>query len=369
MSILIIGNGFDLQCNLKSRFKDYFELSEVEDKLTKLENWVIKSAFVIDSKIKEGYFSDITIIDLLMMNDGYDNWFDVENKVKELVYGEKNNWFSRFNDIIGSADKVFHDRVKELLIESAKKVEESKTKLMALHLFSDDFYEYKTKSKIKTKKEANRFLYEQLMKFEFNFTKYLIKTLNENSNYESAARGLINAIQYTPDCGFNGIFSFNYSRPNVLNDYAAINIHGTLESSKIIIGIDGSEKDYDTDSFYFTKSYRIMSNSDECKTNGFKLPDELERITFYGHSLNLQDYAYFQSIFDKYDIYNSEIHLNFCYSIYEKTRAEEITNEYYNRISALIDRYGKSFDNLSKGKNLFTKLLLENRIKIIEITI
>lgn len=88
--------------------------------------------------------------------------------------------------------------------------------------------------------------------------------------------------------------------------------------------------------------------------------NQLIEIKFYGHSLNEADYSYFQSIFDYYNLYeNNNISLIFYYSKgYEQT----------DKIYRLINTYGKTLSNKDQGKNLTHKLLLENRLKIVEIS-
>ena len=82
-------------------------------------------------------------------------------------------------------------------------------------------------------------------------------------------------------------------------------------------------------------------------------------IKFYGHSLSSADYSYFQSIFDYYNIYdNNLVSLIFYYSKgYEQ----------FDAIYDLINNYGNTLANKDQGKNLMHKLLLENRLKIVEI--
>ena len=87
--------------------------------------------------------------------------------------------------------------------------------------------------------------------------------------------------------------------------------------------------------------------------------NQLIDIKFYGHSLSEADYSYFQSIFDYYNLYeNNKVSLTFYYS-----KGFEQTEKVYR----LINTYGKTLSNKDQGKNLTHKLLLENRLKIIEI--
>ena len=78
----------------------------------------------------------------------------------------------------------------------------------------------------------------------------------------------------------------------------------------------------------------------------------------YSDIINITDAI--QSIFDYYDLYgNSKVSLIFYYSEgYEQTDA----------IYRLINSYGKTLSNREQGKNLIHKLLLENRLKIVEVS-
>ena len=87
--------------------------------------------------------------------------------------------------------------------------------------------------------------------------------------------------------------------------------------------------------------------------------NQLIEIKFYGHSLNEADYSYFQSIFDYYNLYeNTNVSLIFYYS-----KGFEQTDKVYQ----LINTYAKTLSNKDQGNNLTHKLLLENRLKIVEI--
>ena len=149
------------------------------------------------------------------------------------------------------------------------------------------------------------------------------------------------------------------------------NVHGKLcnehcskkcTSSNIIFGIDDTLiKSHDEYSQLrmFSKTYRKMLNTSAPisilpPNNGVPI-----EIKFYGHSLSEADYSYFQSIFDFYNIYsNNNVNLIFYYS-----KGFEQNDEIYR----LINSYGKTLMNQEQGKNLIHKLLLENRLNIVEV--
>ena len=171
------------------------------------------------------------------------------------------------------------------------------------------------------------------------------------------------------------ILSFNYTS---LFDILGVespclynNVHGKLcinkcaencTSCNIIFGIDDTIIQSQKENFElhkFSKTYRKMLNASVETSILPKKDNQMIEIKFYGHSLSEADYSYFQSIFDYYNLYeNNKVSLIFYYS-----KGFEQTDEVYR----LINTYGKTLSNKNQGKNLTHKLLLENRLKIIEI--
>ena len=138
-----------------------------------------------------------------------------------------------------------------------------------------------------------------------------------------------------------------------------INIHGTSDKD-IIIGIDEKGIDESDILYRFTKTYRLFeldSNEISC------LNKSVNHIKFYGHSLAAADYSYFQTIFDFYDIYNSDIDLTFYYSNFDGDQR----HLNINRVVKLIKTYGNTLSNKDHGKNLLHKLKIENRLSIKEL--
>ena len=171
------------------------------------------------------------------------------------------------------------------------------------------------------------------------------------------------------------ILSFNYT---ALFDILEVespcfynNVHGKLclhqcaqncTDCNIIFGIDDTAiQSQNTDSglYKFSKTYRKMLYAN-VETRVLPTKDNPLEIKFYGHSLSEADYSYFQSIFDYYNLYeNSKVSLVFYYS-----KGFEQTDKVYQ----LINTYGKTLSNKDQSKNLTHKLLLENRLKIVEIS-
>ena len=199
------------------------------------------------------------------------------------------------------------------------------------------------------------FLFDELNKFEKNFKNYLITLQDEK--YKEKSQQLLKELSHNER--YN-LLSFNYTTPCTSDSSCNItrNIHGRLEDHPII-GIDSKNISPNSPVFRFTKTYRIMSLASERQDK--LLPETVKSIVFYGHSLAQADYSYFQSIFDYYNIYDSDIALVFYYSIYDKSKEQEIKRVQFNAVSKLMAEYGMTFHN-EKGKNLMHKVLLEGRL-------
>ena len=162
----------------------------------------------------------------------------------------------------------------------------------------------------------------------------------------------------------NDILSFNYTLP--VQSYNWCCIHGGLEAKNIIFGInyDSLISHFTNPPIHFSKSYRILENS---LLSNIRLSKDIKNILFYGHGLGEADYPYFQSIFDSIDLYHGNTRLIFFWDAYDENRKMELHKETLNKVVNLIEKYGQTFSNKDHGRNLLTKLKVENRILIKEI--
>lgn len=392
--LLIIGNGFDLACGLKSSYKDFFE------------NY-LKSIYSTSSKMYwERYFQQMSY--LYSDNDDY-SWTDIETQIFIQL---QNVEFLIDNNLI---NRRYYENKNELIEEIEISLEKSNSKLN-LESILDTFYllwnvfeYYITDNQLKLSTALDK-IKEDLFKLEEHFTKYLkneiqnanrkIETNNEiattiftENSYFIKSRILFaslllfhinvndtplsvpsieilqkfvnsNLLTETLDVDSlsnfgiveNYVLSFNYTKPFQFPNLR--NIHGNLKRRNIIFGID-----YDkVNTFFlnqptqFTKSYRILENK---LNSDMVIPSDLNKILFYGHGLGEADYSYFQAIFDTVDLYHSNTQLVFFWNNFNEEDQYKIQVE---RVTNLIEKYGQTFANKDHGRNLFTKLLLENRI-------
>lgn len=416
--LLILGNGFDLHCGLKSSYKDFFRNAILD---TPDENFD-----VIQKKTSATGFWEGLLFEYYRQlgGDNY-NWCDIETIIKNTL------WYIYYGDNEKATEihkGLWRKALNSMIIgrnpnEVINSVESPINRYIFTYCF-DCFYKMSTEQYadyIKLNLLIQNIL-QELHSFEKRFCEYLKgcifskeNVLNENyiinafnllarlTGFSARNYRVIEDIIYVDDKQVwekispyqsigtwkevniltqdfinlknTNILSFNYTAlfdvldvecPCVYN-----NVHGKLcnkccmeecKGSSVIFGVDDTliqSLDANSGLRLFSKTYRKMLDT---STPISILPHNNARpleIKFYGHSLSEADYSYFQSIFDYYDIYkNNNVSLTFYYS-----KGYEQTDEVYR----LINSYGKTLTNENQGKNLIHKLLLENRLKIMEL--
>lgn len=364
--LLIIGNGFDLACGLKSRYNDFFYDLYKENS----QNYSIAENNNYWYKLFKGLvkFNEKSIL----------GWTDVESQIlTELMNVE----FLYNSDLFSNIEpQMSEDSIKAYIsrfvytIADAYKYYDEDSVLNTFLVLTQTLHEIDILDKSSTFDRLKK----DLKKFETTFASYLNNELERNSDdylFESSRlfdrlllqNHLSNKSRHyqnnRTDIGANiqQIISFNYTQPST-NDSIRY-IHGNLENKNIIFGID-----YDSVSnlfnyhpLEFTKSYRILENKLNSKVS---ISSEIKNILFYGHGLGEADYSYFQSIFDTVDLYHGDAKLIFYWTQFGDQDQYIVQVE---NVVRLIEKYGQTFTNKDHGRNLFTKLLLENRIIFLEI--
>lgn len=142
-----------------------------------------------------------------------------------------------------------------------------------------------------------------------------------------------------------------------------------------IFEIDSGENDnWDDPRIIFTKSYRLIDNHvNSIRNTAFQ--KKVDTIIIYGHSLNRADYSYFESIFDIYDVFNSDVKLRFYYwrgydkkdnlsEEQKKVIAKQQERKAMKNIAKLLNSYGSTLEN-EHGENIINKLVLEQRLSLL----
>lgn len=419
--LLILGNGFDLHCGLKSGYKDFFRNAILD---------TIKEKYHLQQmKVGVSGFWETLLFEYYKAYGNKDyNWCDIESIIKDtlwlVVFGEK---YAESSNINHGVWKSAVECTKLNLDPQDESKDRDDSIKRYLYIYCAKFM-YDLKARTRECLEEKKLqllinhLLQELQNFERRFCNYIKNNIFDeqgilNEEYAVNAVNLLARLTgfSTPDfediddiidtevkevweyvsphqqisnlknfnvltedfdkLKYTNILSFNYTAIfdilGVENPCAYNNVHGKLcseqctescKATSAIFGIDDTliqSQDSNSKLRLFSKTYRKMLNTNTPKSILPPNNNQAIEIKFYGHSLSEADYSYFQSIFDFYDLYeNSNISLIFYYSKgYEQNDA----------IYRLINSYGKTLANKDRGKNMMHKLLLENRIKIVEI--
>ena len=336
--LIILGNGFDLQCGLQTSYKDFFEWLRQDDKRANNNLWTV-------------YF-------LSNPPEGT-QWIDVEGSILEAI---KYN----FNDSISRSPKWIY--LAEKCIDS-RYIYEPPTNLRGVLMYIIN----ETNNNNGVSAHLNNYWFlNELIAFEHQYSDYLNHILlSGNTKYLINVGKLMKMIT---EGNKVDILNFNYTNPfnyyyqpittgisldDMIEVESVNNVHGTFNKKNTIFGIDNTAE-VPLEAQIFTKTHRKILQDNSNST----LPLNIRTIKCYGHSLGKADYSYFQSIFDNYNLYESSLTLQFYFTIYDKNNETNIIRNATERIYKLITEYGKTLDNKDKGKNLLHKLLLEGRVQI-----
>ena len=416
--LLIIGNGFDLACGLKSSYNDFFEYIFDENNCSdyRFNFWIciFKELSQQDEFMKKNTWTDIEsqiltqlrYIEFLSDRGLLDTYyFKFEQDQMKRVISDRIFSYAKVNyseaEIISTTFNVIkhlfendHFLVKEKDGKDTEELENIKltfddliytlqTDLRELEEAFSTFLANQIYSNIPNNKKNSE---NNLSKFGTEYSYYsfnlitalllsihkvnksnapLLDLIRKSSNYSE-----INDIDTISILSFpigrnyqleNWILSFNYTIP--LNFERLRNVHGNIIDRNIIFGIDYDKVNsfFDNEPVNFTKSFRILDS----KINNSTIPlSNLDNILFFGHGLGEADYSYFQAIFDTIDLYHGNTTLIFYWNQFDDN---DQYKKIIERVTKLIEKYGQTFSNKDHGRNLFTKLLLENRIVFREV--
>lgn len=376
--LLIIGNGFDLECGLNSSFRDFFS-TEREPLIP--PSFLYEDAYY-DTWKEYASNSNLTLWDLILKGQGKENWCDIEAAILEQV--------SDIDSIFSSLTRI------DALISKYRDMygHYEHRELQRFQIFYD-IYKYLSlhdnMTAISSSESLSLFLLNELHRLESAFAEFLRKqtwgqTADECASdkkraeisYETSAKAKLHillsfALQPDDRRSYTySILSFNYTGPFDISSneigqrVAYTNIHGLCrEGEEIIFGIDGKENLVDEIARPFTKTYRLLSLGGPNARDVVR--SDTRCIKFYGHSLSDADYSYFQAIFDAVHLYSSDVSLVFFYRCFDEKDPLIHRSEMMNKVVSLLTAYGATLENRDHGKNLIHKLLLEGRLKVQEI--
>lgn len=378
--LIIIGNGFDVNSGLKSLYSQFIDFALTDEKRYDILSLHAENNFffLLIDKLRFNYkdwcnIEDVISKTLIILDNEFTSYDYFEKK-------QKNEWGDLYAspcDFMLGRSRDYGGRAKEKYPGT-----EFSNKLKEIIL-----YEIATNDMFKRKAIDNPDVFFSLLKkevsnFELLLGRYLRYITHNNSNYECKSKNLLKKL-YTNNFEKNvlpaKILSFNYTPiPDITKSSHEIlltkNVHGSIENynetTDLVIGVDrnqlSSNATISNSLTQFTKTYRTLKMHHDLNFIGSEafVNKKIKVIKFFGHSLSLADYSYFQSVFDALDIYNNEIYIFFYYSNYDSV---DRSVEQFDKVFQLMEYYGKNMANLNHGRNLLHKLELENRLSITEI--
>lgn len=409
--LLIMGNGFDLSCGLKSSYDDFF--GQREDNLERIvkETQAGKKDLVdyVESKYprNSNNLNNDLMTKLKELNQKEDEDYLNSNPITrwDCVFVLIKKYISsacieEWNDV----ENVIFNVVTFLLVDDTKWFNLNIKKGEKENFSKEIKRCFYSKKKCQNKKPIlSKRMLDDLKDFEEIFASYISGEVQSNELYELSARELIKKLArkgMSKDEEVNvDIFSFNYSlnanQREICNKFfernnanlrinSWYNIHGIADSksmamvnSNIIFGIDITDLlDNNTQPtltnnllkdprIEFTKSFRIISNHVNMIRDAVFNSKE-DKIIIYGHSLNTMDYSYFRTLFEMFHLYRSnKITLELYY--YPKKDTDTVHTEEKNNIEKLVNlliTYSKTLGDQYEN-SIVDKLILEDRLSVI----
>lgn len=316
--LLVLGNGFDLQCGLKSRFSDFEaprkqEINDWVDKLSDMGNFpeihVSEPSgreFSGKSITRSLWDNGLTVWDFILIDDEKTrNWYDIEECIKDWLQEDTSNHTNgHLSHMERIADAYFDAEQLQDFDHSGSDTGPSLLDQLTNDAYFDyldydmkvakflyELYGYSRESEQSIGyKSLLKIMLEELHRYETAFADYLLNHVENNPGYwESSVRLIARLLNHRLTASGNEmpedftvkwptsivgdldsvrILDFNYTNPFMWTKtpgsrQVLTNIHGYAGDENVIFGIDGNDVDID-DPYYqqtvkFTKTYRLMA--------------------------------------------------------------------------------------------------------------
>lgn len=376
---LVIGNGYDLHCGLKSSYADFFMRDA--DKNNYFNNWlddfkekINLNAFTTEQS-KEDVWVEFKSIDELNIWDLFfyietkttnqNNkeawlWCDIEtvmyNSLKSYDSRECNTNLFRWEHVYKAITKKMPKEFKFWKIYVMAKVILEKRNMEGFKNI-DEFYYYILDELNQFEKEFGMFIDKK----RYLYSNFLLKI--PNADFEKRSKMTLQEL-----CNVDNLVSidsFNYDDIGDENLNKILhNINGNLENP--IFGIDSNLCRASDPRFIFTKTNRRM----ELEMIDFECQKDIafDNVIVYGHSLSSNDYSYFFSLLDKLEMTNflSNKKIIFGFSVYDMEKETEIKRKNRLNIQKLFEAYA-NYKGLKDVNRLLDSLTTQNRVLTYEI--
>lgn len=289
---LIIGNGFDIDMGLPSKYSDFIRSKEWQGVVKRVEGFLADSSY-----------SDHSLIAQLQLASMDSMWFDIEQEISKFVKAHPNNSQPEIGEI-----KWEFDLIKEELANYLKRITSNFTadnsKLStALH--------YRMRECPLTVTEIY---------FNYTYPQLYIKL--------PIQREIFNGAQHW--------VTF---------------VHGSLKDNEIVLGCDLQEGEQVNRQLSFMYKYNQLKKANHIARNIL----EAKEIIFFGHSVNEMDFCYFREFFKVASASPNPIrHLTII--TYDENSERDIKDNIRNQGISVSDLYSNlwTFDFIHT-KNFYEK--------------
>ena len=367
---VIIGNGFDLYCGLKTSYYDFFKFCN--QKYESIYRWVDDMASFYSSNvslkkdIRSLYHSvrgadKINCWDVfftLFMDRGRNYlWCDVEKEILDsLKLRDKG---------CAKAYMPHWEDVWEVVESSTVKDQGPGSAIMASMILNV------SSRLLKTREQFYEYLLSELHKFEICFGYYITKQhvargdlyYQFNLDYITSSQYLLSRLCNEEDITSIDCFNYGFTTQTKLFNKCKF-INGDCRNP--IFGVD-STFDPDDPRYIFTKTNRHIEQ-DMGKTFMDDYP-EFDNAVVFGHSLNSHDYSYFYPILDQLEMTDnfSKRKLVIAYSIYDREKAPEIKKNVRKSLYSLFSAYSRYKGNTNEPARLLDSLTTQGRVLMYQI--
>lgn len=359
-SLFIIGNGCDKNAGLSSSFSDFVKTVKTESNI-----WYLLFDFCFGEE-KDNVNPIFNYI-------GQNNilWMDVEDLIKDILYMHRDKNESKGKQLSNSFGCETYIQLLNLAYNGQRnsRLYYNNTQFCALKEY---FYKMNKGLLHIPEIDMVEFLKDQLANFENDFNQYIRKISLDNNEYIKKSGDIFRELNSEKKTF--SILSFNYTiQDEGEENYGLLlnisHIHGSI-NEKVIIGFDsGDIRDNIDDRITMGKSFKKLSYN--LKTINLPPKESIKTIKIYGHSLGEQDYSYFHTLFDYFDVYNnSNIKLEFYYTPHKKTEEEnkKYREQYISSVYRMFNRYAFTSNVNTQTNVVINKLILENRLSIQKIS-
>ena len=357
---LVIGNGFDLHCNLKTSLKDYFNYNKKKN--NKIYETINKNIYKIRNS------NSLNISDYEQINIKQTNIWDFY--FNNLYYhNNEYRWCDVEEGILNSfRDDEYPSFWKEVF-RSYSNYKDAISRFYAIIA-----YQRNGNKKFKNRTDYYDFLLKELNEFEKDFGKYIKSQHSVNqdckNNNIKESEFITLAIRTIEQlCSLDNLVSIDSFNYDSINDSRIknkiYNLNGDCDNP--IFGIDSNAFEADDYRYIFTKTNRRMELDMIKKEERVTVP--FDNVVIYGHSLNKADYNYFFALFDKLNLIDSSNNSKvvFAYSLYPGSKPEDIRKNYRSGISQLFCSYSTYIGKTTEPNRLLDLLTLEDKVFIYEI--